>query len=251
MTDPKTPPNAPWGKRPRRGGLPIGVIVWLALLLAVGIGLWFLADLFPGHTLSAESRAHLLRLLVVLALVSSGLLVMRRIDFGAAARNIVLWLGVAAILAAGYTFRDDLRQAGLRVMAELVPGYVMPVGSNTMVLTMKADGHFHVIGGVNGTAVDFLIDTGASDIVLSPTDALRAGIDLTTLRFTQVYQTANGQGRGAPLTLAALTIGPIRLSDVRVSVNEAAMSSSLLGMAFLGRLASFEVQGRTMTIRWH
>ena len=96
----------------------------------------------------------------------------------------------------------------------------------------------------------FLIDTGASDTVLSPMDAQRLGIDLAALDFSRVYLTANGNGRGAPYRLMDLAIGPIALSDVAVSINQAPMDESLLGMSFLRRLKSFEVQGRRLYLRW-
>jgi aspartyl protease family protein len=45
-------------------------------------------------------------------------------------------------------------------------------------------------------------------------------------------------------------VGQIRLSGVPASVNRAPMSTSLLGMAFLKRLDSFEVKGDQLTLRW-
>ncbi|MBT3978500.1 MAG: TIGR02281 family clan AA aspartic protease [Rhodospirillaceae bacterium] len=105
------------------------------------------------------------------------------------------------------------------------------------------------MGSANGARVRFMIDTGASDIVLSPADARAIGIDPATLRYTRVYQTANGLGRGASYRLETLAIGPIEFRDVAVSINQAEMNVSLLGMAFLDRLSTFEISGRRMTLR--
>ena len=101
---------------------------------------------------------------------------------------------------------------------------------------------------VDGTALRFLVDTGATDVVLSPADAQRLGFDLSSLSFTQLYNTANGTVRGAPVRLRNVSLGPIQLRDVRASINEAPMRSSLLGMSFLGRLSSFEIRGDSLTL---
>ena len=97
----------------------------------------------------------------------------------------------------------------------------------------------------------FLVDTGASDIVLSPSDAKRLGVDVAQLQFTQDYETANGVGRGAPYTIERLTVGPVLMTVVPASINQTPMESSLLGMTFLKRLDGFEVRGRKLYLRWH
>ena len=51
----------------------------------------------------------------------------------------------------------------------------------------------------------------------------------------------------ARVTLSGSTVA---LSDVAVSINQAPMDESLLGMSFLRRLKSFEVQGRRLYLRW-
>ncbi len=85
--------------------------------------------------------------------------------------------------------------------------------------------------------------------MLSPADARRLGFDLGRLAFTEYYATANGTVRGAPIRLDEIVVGPIRLTNLRASVNEAAMDTSLLGMSFLNRLDSYEVRGDTLTLR--
>ena len=80
-----------------------------------------------------------------------------------------------------------------------------------------------------------MIDTGATAVVLSPTDAERLGYDLAKLGFTGFAQTANGTVRTAPIRLDSLVVGDIRLTDLPAVVNQAAMAGSLLGMSFLDR----------------
>jgi clan AA aspartic protease (TIGR02281 family) len=118
------------------------------------------------------------------------------------------------------------------------------------VIQAGAGGHFLIEATVNGAPVDFLVDTGASDIVLTLEDAERLGLQPETLRFTQRFATANGVVRGAPVVLREIRIGQFSLFDVPASVNEAQLRVSLLGMSFLRRLHGYEVTDGRLTLRW-
>jgi aspartyl protease family protein len=225
-------------------------LIWLALLLGLVLGVWFLASAFPGSLSSEFEVAHLVRLFAVLALVSAGIAFLPRISLGETARNLAIWVGVVAVLVLGFSFQGELQFVWQRVRSELVPGYPVAIAENEMVLAQSADGHFHVIGKVNGVEVNFMVDTGASDTVLAPSDALRLGYNLEDLNFSRSYQTANGLGRGAPLQLDTLSIGPLVIYGFEASVNEAGMSWSLLGMSFMRQLDSYEVRDRRLTLRW-
>jgi aspartyl protease family protein len=119
-----------------------------------------------------------------------------------------------------------------------------------MTLSEGEDGHYHVYGTINGVKILFLIDTGANDIVLDPTDARRIGLKLEDLNFNRPFGSANGIGHGAGIEVDELVIGPIRFTRVPMSVNGARMGSSLLGMAFLKRLKSYSFSGGKLTLRW-
>jgi aspartyl protease family protein len=242
---PPTPPNP---AAPRHRNLR-GLILWLALLGAGAAAYVALRLLFPGQ-LTAMDEADAIRLLGLLALVSSGLVFARRIRLGEAARNASIFVGALALILVGYSFRGELSQAFLRVRGELIPAYAVPVTPRSMVVTASSDGGFYVIGAVNGTPVKFVIDTGANGVLLSPADAARAGLDVDSLNFASPAETANGVGYFAPVTLSALAVGDMKLANVPAAVNKAPMSSSLLGMAFLRRLESFEVRGDQLTLKW-
>jgi aspartyl protease family protein len=226
-----------------------GLILWLALLGAGVAAYVALRLLFPGQ-LSTMDQADALRLLGLLALVSSGLVFARRVKFGEAARNAAVWLGLGAVLVLGYSFRTEIAGAFVRVRGELIPAYAVPTGEHAMTVTASDDGGFYVMGQVNGATVKFAIDTGANGVLLSPADAARAGIDVGALTFASPSETANGVGYTAPVTLANLDVGAMRAANVPAAVNKAPMSTSLLGMAFLRRLDSFEVHGDQLTLKW-
>jgi clan AA aspartic protease (TIGR02281 family) len=113
-----------------------------------------------------------------------------------------------------------------------------------------AGGHYVIEAVVNGAPVTFLVDTGASDIVLTMADAERLGLHPATLRFTQRFATANGETRGAPVVLREIRIGQFSLFDVPASVNEAPLRVSLLGMSFLRQLNGYGVEDGRLVLRW-
>ena len=219
--------------------LAVAAIGVIALLLA-------LSGRFPGALDEQDSLPRLIYLLSWLALAGSGVVLAVRREPLTQLRNAAIWLAVGLALVIGYSFKDEL---GPRLLGELVPqrGIANPDGSVTF--RAGADGHFHVEALINGTRLRLLVDTGASQLVLSPADARRLGLDLAGLDFRHVSETANGPVSGAPVTLREVAVGSVRLADVAASVNGAEMSESLLGMSFLSRLSGFEVSGDRLTLR--
>lgn len=244
--------NGPWKQNTDGQGsrFPLGLLLWVGLLLILGIGIWLLSALFPGQLSSDEdSYLEIVRLVAILAFVSSGLVFTRQIKFGEVARNIAVWTGLAAIILVGYTYRTELEDVFYRVGGELVPSHAIATEDNGLVITASADGHFYVDGRANGQRIRFMVDTGASNITLSPEDASRIGINLGELQFIQRYQTANGIGWGAPYRLNSISIGSIEFADTQVSINQTDMGTSLLGMSFLERLGSFEFRDGKLYLR--
>ena len=219
--------------------LAIFVIALLALLLTLN-------GRFPGALETQGAMPWLVYLLSVIVLGSGGAILAFRREPTRQLRNAATWLIIGIALVLGYSFKDEV---GSRLLAELVPqhGTANPDGS----VTYRAgeDGHFHVEARINGTRLRLLVDTGASQVVLSPADARRLGLDLDSLDFRHFSETANGPVSGAPVTLDEVAVGNVRLTDVAASVNGAAMSESLLGMSFLSRLSGFEVSGDKLTLR--
>jgi aspartyl protease family protein len=120
-----------------------------------------------------------------------------------------------------------------------------------MTIAASEDGSYYVDGTINGARAHFVIDTGATSIVLSPADAQRAGIDPATLDYSLPTETAHGTGFGASARVDRLVVGGIELDNVPVMVDKSPMSASLLGLAFLKRLDSFSVRDERLTLRWH
>jgi aspartyl protease family protein len=250
--DPQPPPRVDrrwpprwWPLNPRRKRLLFGLLA----AGGVGLGLWALWGLFPDRIDPGYDWGTIGFRLGLIVLVAASLF-SRGLKLGQAFRYLAIWVAIAGVLALGFAFRGELGDGLVRLRSALIPGYAVPSGDHQMVLTEGADGGFGVFGQVNGQPVRFVVDTGASDIVLSPQDARRVGVDLDRLDFSSVSETANGLGHGAPFVADSLSVGPIRLTNVKVSINRAPMSASLLGMAFLRRLKSFEVSDGRLILRW-
>lgn len=225
-----------------RGGASVRLLIWLAALAAVMAGVWLLIEAFPGAVSTPEDWAWVGWGVFMMALFSSAVLGSGRIRWGEKARHAAIWAGIVAVLILGVTYRTELAGVGQRVRMTLSPSYPVATGPRELVVTAGEGGHFLVIGKVNGERVRFLVDTGASDTVLSPADARRVGIDIAALRFDRPSETANGVGYGARFQADSLSVGTITFQDVPIIINQAPMSSSLLGMTFLRRLESFQVK---------
>ena len=94
---------------------------------------------------------------------------------------------------------------------------------------------------VNGTPIDFLVDTGATQVVLTQADAARIGLNPTELRYLGIANTANGQVRTAAVNLDEVQVGPYSDRNLRATVNGGEMDKSLLGMTYLGLYDSISI----------
>ena len=111
---------------------------------------------------------------------------------------------------------------------------------HTTAIPKGADGHFWANATVNSKAVRFLVDTGATQVVLTPADAQRLGFPSGSLVYDQKVITANGPSYAALVTLNSVGVGQSTVHNVQALVVKEGLSTSLLGMSYLGRLSRFE-----------
>jgi aspartyl protease family protein len=165
-------------------------------------------------------------------------------------KYLAIWGLIFMVLMVGYSYRHELAAVKQKVFAELIPanGYATAPGS--IGFPMSSDGHFYIRAEVDGVPITFLADTGASSIVLTPADAKRIGIAVDRLHFDRIFETANGMVRGSSIRIAEFRVGGLHLRDIGASVNEAAMSESLLGMTFFKRLKRYAVKDGVLTLYW-
>jgi aspartyl protease family protein len=126
---------------------------------------------------------------------------------------------------------------------DITRNHAIQMSSDDGVITLPRarDGHYYATVEINGVAINFLVDTGASDLVLSRTDAQRVGIDVAALPFLGSANTANGTVPIAYTRLTKVRLGPHLDRDVSASINGAEMDKSLLGMSYLGQYDRIEI----------
>ncbi|MGH8831612.1 MAG: retropepsin-like aspartic protease family protein [Polaromonas sp.] len=103
-----------------------------------------------------------------------------------------------------------------------------------IVISESGGGHFMTAGQINGRAVQFMVDTGATSIAMSVSDAERAGIAYKTGQPVRM-STANGMTEGFRITLNTVRVGDVEVYDVAAVVTPQPMPFLLLGNSFLSR----------------
>ncbi len=144
--------------------------------------------------------------------------------------KLLRWQDDAAVVETGG------RSALLRVggsPAQLAPG-APDTSPREIVITAGPGGHFVAAGAINGKAVQFMVDTGATRVAMSQGDAQRLGLDLRNAQRGMTL-TANGPVPVQQLTLSRVRVGEVEINNVEAVVLPAAMPHVLLGNSFLAR----------------
>jgi aspartyl protease family protein len=119
-------------------------------------------------------------------------------------------------------------------------------GLRKVTLYPNSLGHFVSIGSVNGVPVRFMVDSGATSVVLPVSEAKRAGVDYLHGQ-SGSSMTANGMIGVYRVTLNSVKVGELELRDVPAEVIATPMNESLLGMSFLSRV-EMQRNGQYMTL---
>jgi len=123
-------------------------------------------------------------------------------------------------------------------------------GGGIEYLTADPAGHFAARIEIDGVSVETLVDTGATLVAFGEDDAEKVGIRPQPGDFKYRTRTANGEVPTAAVKVRRMRLGSIELTDVDAAVlPRGAFSGTLLGMSFLRRLASFQIEGRTLVLR--
>jgi aspartyl protease family protein len=232
------------------------VSAWIALfILALTAMLLVSNESGTIANLDSNTFGYLALGTALLVFIGGGVLTRYRGQAGAMFRDAVAWAALGLALVTLYSYREELLPIAGRLAGELLPGSAMVVEENPdgpveVKIRRRLDGHFTVKAEVNRTSTFMIVDTGASTIVLRPEDAKKAGIDVSHLNFTVPVLTANGRTVAAKVRLGSVAIGPLQRKNVDALVAEPkALTESLLGMSFLGRLRSYEFSGDFLTLR--
>lgn len=160
-----------------------------------------------------------------------------------------IWMVIIFVLVGCYGFRMQIQNFFDVALMNLIPSKVSISQDGSVQIAKSNNGHFMVTADVNNSPVYFLIDTGATEVSLTLSDAKRAGIDTSILAFNQATSTANGINYAAPIIISSIKIGNIELSNIKGNVIKDGLDTSLLGMSFLNMLTSFSFQNDTLVMK--
>ena len=150
-----------------------------------------------------------------------------RESLGKTLQQAAIWL---------FLFIGTIAAAGLwmDIKGDIAPRQSV-LADGTIEVPRAEDGHYYLTLQINGKDVRFVVDTGATEMVLSRSDAARLGFDPDGLAYLGNAYTANGVVRTAQVRLDSVALGPITDYGVRALVNDGDLFGSLLGMGYLNR----------------
>lgn len=192
------------------------------------------------NNLSSADWQHFSYCALLLVVLTAGLMTRKEFSINKTIKYLAIWLGVAIVLVALYSYRYEFSDFKNRLAGEINPSQAQ-ASRGQIIINVSQDGHFYVNAKINGVDIRFMVDTGASDIAINLNDAKRIGLNTKSLIFNKRYQTANGVALGAAVTLEELEIADAKFTNINASVNGSEMGTSLLGMSFLKQLKKYEV----------
>jgi aspartyl protease family protein len=208
-----------------------------ALILLVA---WLIKS-YPTVLQQDSTRLHLISSLIILAYLGLHIF-SRRFQVKQAVKDALVWVGIGAMLLIGYQYKDQLKE-------QLFPTKGQQHNGGEVRFRLSDNNHFFIDARLNGYPVRFLVDSGASRVIVSRSIAEKTGIVTEGLTFNQPTMTANGLVMSAPVKFGKLEVGPIVLYDVAGAVVENNLNEPLLGMSFLNRLSSWRVEGDTLILK--
>ncbi|KUJ80027.1 retropepsin-like aspartic protease family protein [Ruegeria profundi] len=193
--------------------------------------------------MDGDNIGHLVYLVVLGAAVVFWFVSQNRQSLNKTVQQAMAWVFIFVGAIAVVGLWDDIRST-------VGPTPQMTITGEAIEVPRAYDGHYYLPVLVNGEPITFLVDTGASQIVLSEQDARRIGIDPEQLNYLGRAFTANGEVRTAPVRLDSLELGPIIDKGVSAWVNEGDLRQSLLGMDYLHRFSNIQfTDGRLILSR--
>lgn len=180
-------------------------------------------------------------------------------------KAVVVIDGKQRVMSAGQTSPEgvklvsaDSRQAVLKVNGVLHT-YTLSVSAGgtaptrgrgtTVTIAPDSEGMYEISGSINGSPVNFVIDTGSTMVTMNGNEARKLGLNYKTEGKQSEFSTATGVDRVYIVNLDRVRVGSIELHDVACSVHEGDYPTYvLLGNSFLNRVA-LERQGQLLRLK--
>lgn len=172
--------------------------------------------------------------------IAGSFIVANRSNMGKMAQQAAIWGLIFLGVIGGYGLWGDISRD--------ITGRQTITSDNQIIVPQRGDGHFYLTLDINNVPVEFVVDTGASQVVLSKQDATKIGLDPNSLRYSGIAQTANGAVRTARVSLDQVALGNIIDDGLGAVVNEGPMDGSLLGMTYLSRYDRIEIRDNELVL---
>lgn len=179
-------------------------------------------------------------LVILILIMSYGMINRKEMSLKKIVKYFLIWSLIGLIIIALYAYRFEFNNFKERISGEINPTSAQLNQQGQLIINISDDSHFYVKMLINKKPILFMVDTGASDIVLNLQDALKIGVNPKNLIFNRQFQTANGRVLGASIILKEVEISGIKFKDVKASVTNGEMGVNLLGMSFLRRFGKYE-----------
>jgi len=150
------------------------------------------------------------------------------------------WILFALVALALYSYRFEIIEVKDRVLSNLFPSKAINKNHEQLILNISQDGHYYLNVKINNQEVRFMIDTGASEVVIDQKIASNLGLDLSNIVYDKVFQTANGQSYGASIYFKEIDVSGVKFYNVQASITNSDLLSPLLGMSFLQKFYKYE-----------
>lgn len=193
--------------------------------------------------MSSDQTASLIYLMLLGTVIGGYYFVSHRHNLSQLVKQMMTWALIFIGVIVGYGLWNDLQRT-------VIPRQSVLGEAGQISVPQSADGHYYLTLNINEVPVQFVVDTGATSLVLTKRDAARVGVEPDELAYIGVANTANGQVRTAAVWLDQIELGGIKDYSIAAQVNGGEMNGSLLGMDYLNRFSSVEFgQGRMLLTR--
>ncbi|MFV0321004.1 MAG: TIGR02281 family clan AA aspartic protease [Alphaproteobacteria bacterium] len=166
--------------------------------------------------------------LVLLVWFSGGVWAAFRSNSGQFMRIALGWVMVFTAIFFAYNFYQDYKNHRIAQQTEgQMPDFVM----------QKKGSHFYTDAYVNNVRVSFMLDSGASMVVLTKQAAQRVGIDVDKINDRVLLSTANGEKLEKVTYVDEIRLGDIIATNIRVAISEEGLDENLLGQNFMSEVS--------------
>jgi len=191
------------------------------------------------NSISSQELAQIIFILILIVVTVMGFS-NRKIALNQILKYLIIWIGIALVAIIIYALRFNVSDIKDQVTTDLFPSRAINKENRQLAISIAQDNHFYIILKINNKEVKFMIDTGASEVIIDKNLAREIGVDLQNLYYDKIFNTANGQVYGASINFEEVDISGVKFRNISASITESDLPVPLLGMSFLKKFKKYE-----------